>query len=256
MAFLDDDAVPAPGWLEAALAVDPTGPVVVTGPEVPVRRSPAARLAHSVCSSVVAEGTRAHTATGATSVAWHEVPFCNCVVPRALIDAVGPPSETVPWDADDFEWFHRMREVAAFRSDPSLLVAHDRYPDRIVEFLAGRWRLRQRAGEKLVELPELYRAVPATALAGAVPWAGVVALLAAGRRRRGLVGAVLLAYALVLATTVPGAARRVGWRSVPGHVGTTVALHVASVGGVQVGLLRALAGRPAGPPMPRGRARG
>ena len=248
LAFLDDDATPMATWLEAALAVDPAASVVVTGPEEPASQTAAARLVHSVSSSRLAEATRAHTSPVAATVGWHEVPFCNCVVPRSVVAAVGPPSHSVAWDADDFEFFHRAREVATFRTDPELRITHDRYPDSVPAFLRAKWALRVRSGEKLVAHPGLYLSVPATVLAGVAPPFAALGLLAAGRRRRSLLRAGIVAYGLALATTVPGAVRRTGARSVPRHLGVLVGLHVVTATGVQVGLVRALLGRAGGPP--------
>lgn len=248
LAFLDDDACPTEGWLGAALSVDPEGMEIVTGPERPADQGATARLVHSVCSSRLAEATRAHTSMVAARVSWHEVPFCNCIVPRAVVDAVGPPSRAVAWDADDFEFFGRARRVASFRTDPSLLVTHDRYPDSIRGFLASRWSLRVRSGEKLVAHPRLYLTVPATVIAGVAPLVAVVGLVAARGNRGRLLRLGALVYGAALASTVPGAARRTDLRSVPRHLVVLAGLHLVTVAGVQFGLLRALVGRAGGPP--------
>lgn len=73
IAFIDDDAIPEPGWLDAAAGMGPGAMEIWTGPETPTRRSPGAVLAHSVASSLFAEGTRAHVDPLDHVVRWTDV---------------------------------------------------------------------------------------------------------------------------------------------------------------------------------------
>ena len=249
VAFVDDDALPQPGWLSAAGALPVDGDEVWTGPEVPVRTSPAALLAHAVARSPLAEGTRAHVAEGDGPVAWFEVPFCNLVIGRRLLDELAPLRTDVPWDLDDFV-VCRAAEArgARFRNRPDLVVAHDRYPDRVGDWLRAKGQARRRTGQKLVHHPDPYLRLPGAVVAAAVPWVGIAGLAVAGRHRPRLVRVGAVAYgAAVLAE---------GWRT--GRRGTDVArfaaalaaLHAVSIVGMQVGVAEALVDRALGRPDP------
>ncbi len=240
VALLDDDTVPLPGWLEAALAVDPDARVVLTGPEHTYRDHPTAALIEAVTSSVLTEGSLAHRVRTRRDVGWTEVPFANVVLPRRVLDEAGGLGLDIPADADDLEFTQRCRHVATFRNEPDLLVIHDRYPPTIRHLLHYRWRVRRRVGEKLITLPSVYGHIPqALVLAGAPP-AGLLVLAVGKRRAARLAGA---AYGALLVAQAAVGVRRVGWRRTPAFVGVTVALHAVNLGAVQVGLARALAGR-------------
>lgn len=239
VAFLDDDAVPQPGWVEAALAVDPQGSVIVTGPEIPTRGSATAVVLHAAASLPLAEGTRAHVAIAPGPVRWWDVPFCNCVVPRWVLDEVGPPAEDIPWDADDLELFRRTARVASHRNDPRLLVAHDRYPDRVGAHLAEKARDRWRTGAKIIELPQVYGEVPGVVAAALAAPVALLAAVAAGRHRARV---VVLGGALYLTAAVLAAAparRRVGWRRVPRVAAVAIAVQIITVVAVPLGALAA-----------------
>lgn len=234
LAFLDDDARPEPGWLAAA-ATHPGGREIWTGPEVPVRTSPAAVLAFRVASSRMAEGYRGHVTTADRPVHWSEVPFCNLVADRDLLRSVGMPDPTLAWDVDDFDLCRRASlGGAAFRNVADLRIAHDRYPDTIGSWLARKWRERRRTGRKLVEYPELYLRLPGVVLGAVLPWVTAV-LLIRSRGRVRVVGSLGAAY--LLAATVAG--RRQGCRGaeLPAFVATMAALHVTTAVAIQVGLV-------------------
>ena len=76
----------------------------------------------------------------------------------------------IPWDMDDFEFCHRARSIVTFENVPELEIAHDRYPDSVKAFLAYKWRLRVRTGEKLISHPSLYGRIPSVLLCALLPW--------------------------------------------------------------------------------------
>lgn len=252
VAFLDDDAVPQPGWLRAALSLDPASDTVLAGPETPAATAGFGRLLYEVCRSPLGEGGFGHYHARKMPVSWREVPFCNCVIPRRVLRELGVPSVDIPWDMDDFEFFHRLRGRLSFCNDPDLEVHHDRYPDRLVPWLRYKWRLRVRTGEKLVTHAWLYGKVPAVVAAATLPWAlpalVVLAARSSGRARAdvaltvagGYVAAVLLQSLLSL--------RRLHrtWPAVladlASFTGLLIALHATTFLGIQAGLARAACG--------------
>lgn len=248
VAFLDDDAVPQPGWVAAAAALDPDGREIWTGPEQPPRDTPGSRLARSVASSLLAEGTRAHAASGDGVLAWFEVPFCNLVAPRRVLDELGPLPCHHAWDLDDFVVCRLAAERGmGFASRRALAITHDRYPDRPSAWLARKAAERRRTGQKLAHYPEVYGRLPGAMAAALAPWVLAVALAVAGRNRR----VVPVAAALYVSALV-GEAVRTGarGRDVLRVVGGTAALHAVTVPALQVGLASGLADRLAGRPDP------
>jgi hypothetical protein len=249
LAFLDDDARPEPGWLPAA-STHPGGREVWTGPEVPVRDSPAAVLAFRVASSRMAEGYRGHVTVGDREAHWSEVPFCNLVADGAFLRAVGMPERGLAWDVDDFDLCRRAAAAGAvFRNVADLRIAHDRYPDSVRAWLGRKWRERRRTGQKLVAYPGLYLRLPGVVVGAVAPWVAL-GLLGRSRRRSRIVGSVAGAY--LTAAAVAG--RRQGCRGadLPAFVAAMAALHVTTVVAIQVGLLDGASGRivAAGPVRP------
>ncbi len=245
IAFLDDDAVPLPGWLATAATLPVLSSEIWTGPEWPTRTSAGATLAREVATSVLAEGHVAHVAGRDRSVRWSEVPFCNLVVGRQFLDLVGLPDETLPWDLDDFDLCRRAaRAGATFRSLPQLAIAHDRYPDRVAAWLVRKGRERRRTGEKLVRYPGLYLRVPSVLAAVALPWAcATLALVTPRRRRRQVGGAMAAAYASAVAVESCRGSRRGSQALAFGLA--MIGLHVVSVVSLQLGLAVAIGERAA-----------
>lgn len=247
LAFLDDDAVARPGWLTASSALSASALEVWTGPEQPVRATPGARRAWRVSTNVLAEGSRAHIETRDRPVQWYEVPFCNLVTTRRVLDLAGLPDPQVPWDVDDFEWCRRAAgRGATFRNRADLEIEHDRYPDRFSGWLLRKGVERRRTGEKLVHHPAIYLRVPSVVAGAAAPW-----LLLAGRalpralRRPALVVGAATYVGAVAVSCARDGDREPDARAVGDAVGL-VALHAVSVSAMQVGLLRALARRARG----------
>ncbi len=235
IAILDDDAVPEPGWLDAALTVEPGELLIRTGPERPYRTDPTASLAFAVYASPVGEVSSGHHARRASPVAWYRVPFSNFVAGAEVFERIGLPREDIPWDMDDFDFCLRARGVVAFEADPALRVRHDRYPSNLRDFLSYVKRLRVRTGEKVVTHPGIYLRIPAVVACAAIPWVAAPAVLAAPP----LGAAASLGYMGLLASQVPHAVRQVGWRRVPAFLGLMAAVHGVTVAGVQVGMVRA-----------------
>jgi len=242
VALLDDDTVPQPGWLAAALAVDPVAQIIVTGPEHAFLEHPTAQLIEAVSSSILTEGSLAHRVETRRPVGWTDVPFSNVVLPRLVIETAGGLALDQPADVDDLEFMLRARRVATFLNDPELVVVHDRYPPRISDLLHYRWRVRRRVGEKLVTHPWLYGRIPPAVVVATAPTAGLLTLHLLGWRRGMSLGAVV--YGAVLAAQAAIGIRLVGARRTPAFVGLTIALHATNIAAVQVGIVKALLGRP------------
>lgn len=249
VAFVDDDAVPQPGWLAAASQLPADSTEIWTGPEVPVGTSAAALLAHAVGLSPLAEGTRAHVAQGDHGLQWFEVPFCNLVVGRRFLRSLPPLPVDVAWDVDDFVVCRSAAACGAtFHNRPALVVAHDRYPDRLVDWLRRKGAERRRTGEKLVRYPELYLDLPGAVVAAAAPWAGLVVLGLLGRHRR----RALRVTAVLYAGAAAGEALRTGRRGVDvaRFAAGLAGLHVVSVAAMQRGLADGAVARLTGRPDP------
>lgn len=234
LAFLDDDAEPAVGWLDAACAVDPGAAVLMTGPELPLRGTRGARLAYEVLASPLGEVGGGHHHARGGAVRWYQVPFCNLVTTRSLWERLGPLPTDVPWDCDDFELADRARALARFVADPELRVRHDRYPDRARDLVAAIWKKRVRTGAKLVELPGIYWRVPSVALCALSPLSLLVPAAPA---------AFAVVYAALLARGGLRARRALGAGAGRRFVLLTLGVHAATVLGVHWGLTRALASR-------------
>ena len=235
IAFLDDDAVPQPGWLSVAATLPPDSTEVWTGPERPTRSTPGALLAAEIGASVLAEGYRGHVGVGDHPVRWYEAPFCNLVVGRELLERVGLPDPQMVWDLDDFDFCRRAAlHGATFRTRDDLCILHDRYPADTREWLARKARERRRTGEKLIRYPSIYLRIPSVVVAATAPWALVGLAALTVRRRRALLVPFGLAYATAVAAEALRNGRR-GRRATEFALGM-VALHVVSTAALQLGI--------------------
>ncbi|MCX6525658.1 MAG: hypothetical protein NTX58_13005 [Actinobacteria bacterium] len=247
LAFLDDDAVPQPGWLRAAASLPAGSTEIWTGPETPTRSTPGALLAAQVAASILAEGYWGHIGVGDRPVRWYEVPFCNLILRRELLEQVGMPDADMVWDLDDFDFCRRAADQGAtFRTRQDLRIRHDRYPDRISEWLTRKMRERHRTGSKLVRYPELYLQIPSVVLATALPWVGLAALASTGKCRWQLASAGGATYLLVVANEAHKHRRS---RPEALQFGVTlIALHLTSTAALQVGIATGLAEKAIGLP--------
>jgi GT2 family glycosyltransferase len=175
------------------------------------------------------------------------VPFCNLILRRELLEQVGMPDSDMVWDLDDFDFCRRAADQGAtFRTRQDLSIRHDRYPDRISQWLTRKVRERHRTGSKLVRYPELYLQIPSVVVAAALPWVGLAALAASGKRRWQLASAGGATYLLVVANEAHKH-RRDSPEALQFGV-TLVALHLASTAALQVGIAAGLADKARGRP--------
>ena len=235
LAFLDDDAVPLPGWLAVAASLPADSTEIWTGPEIPTRSSPGAVLASQVGASILAEGYWGHIGVGDHPVRWYEVPFCNLVLRSELLDHVGLPDAKMVWDLDDFDFCRRAAaQGAGFRTRQGLSIRHDRYPDRISDWFIRKARDRYRTGSKLVRYPALYLKIPSVVVAAGLPWVGLVVLGVARRRQWQVVGIFGGAYFLAVAVEATSKERK--GCSAGKFAAGLIALHVTSTAALQAGL--------------------
>ena len=247
LAFLDDDAVPQPGWLRAVASLPANSTEIWTGPETPTRSTPGALLAAQVGASILAEGYWGHIGVGDHEVRWYEVPFCNLILRRELLEQVGMPDADMVWDLDDFDFCRRAAEHGAtFMTRQDLSIRHDRYPDRISEWLTRKMRERHRTGSKLVRYPELYLQIPSVVLAAALPWVGLAALASTGKRRWQLASACGATYLLIVANEAHK--HRRGRPEALQFGATLIALHLTSTAALQAGIATGLAEKALGLP--------
>ncbi|WP_421900800.1 glycosyltransferase family 2 protein [Maridesulfovibrio sp.] len=240
IAFMDDDAYPREGWLEAAASIDPDGGIVCTGPEVPHCDSDVAWTIYAVNSNVAVAGTKSHVNTEPESVAWYQVPFCNCVLPRKLIESAGKPAEGIPWDMDDFEFCMRLREYARFKNNPALSIVHDRYPDSVLHHLKYRFKLRVRTGEKIISHPEIYGSILPVLVACASPWTLVFMIFLDQGLGQVLLFGLLALVLFGIAAQVPEGVKKVGESGIFRYLSIMIAQQVLTVVGVGIGTVSGL----------------
>lgn len=239
IAFLDDDAIPEPGWLQAASALPPELMEIWTGPESPTRTTRGARLASEISSSRLAEGYQGHIGDGDHPVRWYDVPFCNLVTTRTLIDRVGLPDSRLDWDVDDFDFCSRAKSKGAtFRTNSGLRIKHDRYPDTVPSWLIRKARERRRTGEKVVCYPGIYLRIPSVLGGLLIPWMALLVLIMDGVTRPKILLLAGSCYLTALVVEALRCGRRSGsvWRFCLGMA----SLHVASLAALQVGFWGAL----------------
>jgi GT2 family glycosyltransferase len=129
LAFLDDDAYPAEGWLEAAAAVfeDPTVGAV-GGPAVTPPDDSTARWASGlVYESLLVGGPFAFRYRPLPARDCDDYPTCNLLVRRSVFDAIGG-FDTRYWPGEDtvacLKIVHEQGKRIAY--DPRVLVYHHR----------------------------------------------------------------------------------------------------------------------------------
>ena len=244
IAFLDDDAIPDPRWVAQAVQVDPKGKLIITGPERPLGDNWKSRLAFAVSQNKLTEGLPGHVNQKSTFVSWTEVPFCNCVVPKAIFDQIGYPATDIPWDMDDFEFCNRARKVAQFVNIPKLSIYHDRYPDSISKFIRYKSRLRIRTGEKLISHPTLYWRIPTVVLAALCPYLLIITLVIIHLTTNTPIHVTLTAsvglYLILILSQITVAVSKVGLRLCLFYVAMIAVIHFVTVTSVQVGMIRKL----------------
>lgn len=129
LAFLDDDAYPAPGWLEAAAEAFKDPEVgAVGGPAVTPPHDNRLRWASGlVYSSLLAGGTYAFRYRPMSPRLVDDYPTCNLVVRKKVMQAVGG-FDTGYWAGEDtvacLKIVHELKKKIAYH--PGVLVFHHR----------------------------------------------------------------------------------------------------------------------------------
>ncbi|HTB21328.1 MAG TPA: glycosyltransferase [bacterium] len=129
LAFLDDDAYPAAGWLEAAVEVFADGEVgAVGGPAVTPADDPVERWASGlVYESVLVGGPFAFRYRPLAARDCDDYPTCNLLVRRSVFEAIGG-FDTRYWPGEDtvacLKIVHELKKRIAY--DPRVLVYHHR----------------------------------------------------------------------------------------------------------------------------------
>lgn len=195
IALLDDDTVPSENWVEQALlSVNQHPNSLIAGRETPCQNSQDAKLAFAVSQLFITEGYKGHVNTKTESLNWWEVPFCNCVGNRQIFQTGFDIS--IPWDMDDFHFCFAKKDEVTFYNNPSLIVKHDRYPNKLAHFLTYKWNLRVRTGEKIISHPQIYLKIPSMIILLLSPFILGVIIIS------GLLPICLAAYALILLFSV------------------------------------------------------
>jgi glycosyltransferase involved in cell wall biosynthesis len=171
--LLDDDSIPNTMWVQTAVELIRSDPQkIITGPEKPVLNGEKSQLIYNVCQSPFSSGVATHFNTKFETVNWYEVPFCNCIFHRTVIDHIGLPNIDIPWDMDDFEFCFRANNNYVFYNSPTLVIKHDRYPNSFRSFYKYTWKNRFRTGEKMMTHSKLYFKIPILKYLFVVPYIG------------------------------------------------------------------------------------
>ena len=244
IAFLDDDTIPDPHWVAQALQLNPNDKLIITGPERPTRDHWKSRLAFAVSQNKITEGLPGHVNQKSAFVSWTEVPFCNCVIPKAIFDQIGYPATDIPWDMDDFEFCNRARRVAQFVNVPKLSVCHDRYPDSITKFILYKAKLRIRTGEKLISHPNIYWKIPAVVLSALCPYLLIMTLIIIPLMIDSpfYISVISLAglYLIIILSQIPIAISKIGFRMCLLYLAMIAIIHFVTVASVHAGIISRL----------------
>lgn len=182
LAFLDDDAVPPPGWAGAALALArPDEPAVWGGPNRDLRPHWRYRLAQSVQAHPLFEGLRSHRGvpTVEEEVGIHDLPSCNMILSRALFERLRGFAEDRSYFLEDVDLNFRARAAGArLRLASALAVQHDIRP-LVWPFLRYKFRTRFMIGRLAPQAPHLYADAAQLRLVHATWWLAVPAGFAA-----------------------------------------------------------------------------
>jgi len=236
--FLDDDAFPLPGWVSAALQMDPDRNEVWTGPERAVVRGRPSALIFAVCQNRFVDGTSAHRNARSGYVSWYEIPFCNLLVPSRIFKEVGMLATDIPWDIDDFHFCFNLRTRMRFFNNPQLAICHDRYPNSIARFLTYRWKLRVRTGEKLLSHMNLYGRICPVVVSGAIPLLLLCTVVFLPFSVILLASAFCIYLLSLFLQLIPAYRFDGRIKSMFQYVGLIALLHCSSLVGVQYGMWR------------------
>jgi GT2 family glycosyltransferase len=154
LAFVDDDARPAPDWIGRGAAA---GARLVGGVDLLPEGSPwSQRLSDLLLATPgIGSAIPAHERSprGGKVRSPSDLALCNLFVDRDLFDALGGFDESLGYIGEDTDFVRRaMAAGVEPELDPALTVFHRRraFPG---PFLAQRWRYRWKTGRLLVERP-------------------------------------------------------------------------------------------------------
>jgi GT2 family glycosyltransferase len=154
LAFVDDDARPAPDWVGRGAAA---GARLVGGVDLLPDGSPwSQRLSDLLLATPgIGSAIPAHERSprGGKVRSPSDLALCNLFVDRDLFDALGGFDESLGYIGEDTDFVRRaMAAGVEPELDPALAVFHRRraFPG---PFLAQRWRYRWKTGRLLVERP-------------------------------------------------------------------------------------------------------
>jgi GT2 family glycosyltransferase len=154
LAFVDDDARPAPDWIGRGAA---SAARLVGGVDLLPEGSPwSERLSDLLLATPgIGSAIPAHERTprGGKARSPSDLALCNLFVDRELFDALGGFDESLGYIGEDTDFVRRAIDSGVEPElDPALAVFHRRraFPG---PFLAQRWRYRFKTGRLLVERP-------------------------------------------------------------------------------------------------------
>ncbi|HWC64553.1 MAG TPA: glycosyltransferase, partial [Thermoanaerobaculia bacterium] len=171
LAFIDDDARAAPGWLRRASGTALRTPLFGGIDVLPEGSTWGERMADLLLATPgVGSAVPAHERAprGGPVRLPSDLALCNMFVARDLFDRLGGFDESLGYIGEDTDFVHRaVKAGVAPELDPGLVVFHRRraFPGA---FLAQRWKYRVKSGRRLVERPD------------GAPTAKIAAFLAAG----------------------------------------------------------------------------
>jgi GT2 family glycosyltransferase len=189
LAFVDDDARPAPDWI--ARGVARRAPLVGGVDLLPEGSPYGERLSDLLLATpAIGSGIPAHERSprGGRVRSPSDLALCNLFVERELFDSLGGFDEAIGYIGEDTDFIRRAMVAGAKPElDPALVVRHRRrsFPGA---FLAQRGRYRVKTGRRLVDRPAetltakiaAFLACGAAAAAGALLLGGPFLVFAAG----------------------------------------------------------------------------
>jgi len=231
LAFIDDDAVAPPEWLERGLKTLAERPVAAGcgGPNLPPEnQTPAELLTDAVLASKIGSGSGSYGSCGeAHEARIGEVHLVNFFARRAVFEKVGGFNEALGYGAEDSEFIYLCSRMAkaAFVYDPDLCVTHRRRPFGR-DFFSQRFRLRKQNGRLLWTRPGMYITRKRGLVLAALPLLACLASLSIW-----VPLAVIVAYVALLAS----ASRSTEEVSKLKWIRAMIMLHAVSVAGMFAG---------------------
>lgn len=237
LAFIDDDARPAEGWIDRALDTIESSPevVILGGPDPAPPESTVRELITDtlLAAPLFGSGVLAHqpplrSPRRVTSP--HDLALVNLFVRTATFRALGGFDESIGYVGEDSDLIARAMELGEVVYDPSVIVWHRRrrFPGG---YLAQRFRYRRKTGRLLVQPRSIYRRnVKVIGFLVAAPSAVVVAVMSP-------VAGIGLAGLYVVGSLMSGVSvTRLGWPWWPVLPLAFAVHHATYLGGLIVGM--------------------